>query len=171
MEDEKENINKIKEANVGLIYYLNKDKKEEGNLKFIYKREIKMISYNDITESFYTFISNKNGKVREDSDLYFSELNKNDLIYKSIRYFDGYGWILLNEDDIIILDENLNLNNLKIMIHSDIISQKDTDSNSETIKPVEKAETYTVSSAQRRIYFANEIAWWLNVGVQLFLFI
>ena len=124
MDDEKENMNKTKEATVELIYYLNKNKKEEGNMKLSYNKEIKMITYNDITNSFYEFISEKEEKVNENSDLYFSELNMNDLIYKSIRYFDGYGWILLNEDDIIILDENLNLNNLKIMIHSDIISQK-----------------------------------------------
>ena len=124
MDDEKENMNKTKEATVELIYYLNKNKKEEGNMKLSYNKEIKMITYNDITNSFYEFISEKEEKVNENSDLYFSELNMNDLIYKSIRYFDGYGWILLNEDDIIILDENLNLNNLKIMIHSDIINQK-----------------------------------------------
>ena len=107
MDDEKENMNKTKEATVELIYYLNKNKKEEGNMKLSYNKEIKMITYNDITNSFYEFISEKEEKVNENSDLYFSELNMNDLIYKSIRYFDGYGWILLNEDDIIILDENL----------------------------------------------------------------
>ena len=125
MDDEKENMNKTKEATVELIYYLNKNKKEEGNMKLSYNKEIKMITYNDITNSFYEFISEKEEKVNENSDLYFSELNMNDLIYKSIRYFDGYGWILLNEDDVIILGEDLNLSNLKIMIYSDIINQKD----------------------------------------------
>ena len=124
MDDEKENMNKTKEATVELIYYLNKNKKEEGNMKLSYNKEIKMITYNDITNSFYEFISEKEEKVNENSDLYFSELNMNDLIYKSIRYFDGYGWILLNEDDIIILDENLSLDTLKIMIYSEIINEK-----------------------------------------------
>ena len=122
MYDEQENINKTQEVNVKLIYYLNNDNKKEGNLCLNYNKEMKIISYNDIVISFYSFLLEE--KAKKNSDLCYEKINLINIIYKSIRYFDGYGWVLLNEDDIIILDDNLSLDTLKIMIYSEIINDK-----------------------------------------------
>ena len=122
MDDEQENINKTQEVNVKLIYYLNNDNKKEGNLSLNYNKEMKIISYNDIIISFYSFLIEE--KAKKNSDLCYEKINLINIIYKSIRYFDGYGWVLLNEDDVIILDENLSLDTLKIMIYSEIINEK-----------------------------------------------
>ena len=119
MDDNQEPINETKEAKIELIYYLNNDKKEEGNLNFNHDKKI--ISYNDIIERFFSFLIEKEPK--ENSDLNFNEIKEDNIIYNSIRYFNGYGWILLNQDDVIILDEDLSLNNLKIMIYAAIISE------------------------------------------------
>ena len=39
MEDNKEPLNKPKEANIDLIYYLNDNKEEIGKLKFKYDKD------------------------------------------------------------------------------------------------------------------------------------
>jgi hypothetical protein len=52
-------------------------------------------------------------------------INENSIIYETIRYFDGDGWIILKENDAIFLDEELTLYNLKIMIYFDIICEKE----------------------------------------------
>ena len=119
MDDNQEPINETKEAKIELIYYLNNDKKEEGNLNFNHDKKI--ISYNDIIERFFSFLIEKEPK--ENSDLNFDEIKEDNIIYNSIRYFNGYGWILLNQDDVIILDEDLSLNNLKIMIYAATIGE------------------------------------------------
>ena len=67
MDDEQENINKTQELNFKLIYYLNNDNKKEGNLILNYNKEIKIISYNDIIISFYSFLLEE--KAKKNSDL------------------------------------------------------------------------------------------------------
>ena len=114
------------EANVKLIYYLNNNKKDSGNLKFSYENEFERISYNDITFSFYSFLKEKQENEKENSDLQFLDIKQNNIIYKSIRYKDGDGWLELKKENVIFLDDELNLNNLEIMIYSDILSEKKT---------------------------------------------
>ena len=116
MEDFKESINESKEIKVQLIYSLNNGKKEEGNLKFSFDKDIKMITYGDIINSFYYFLLEKSDKEKGNPDLQYLDKQENNIIYLSIRYFDGYGWIILDEDGFIFIDEDLSLNNLKILI-------------------------------------------------------
>ena len=112
------------EANVELIYYINnkkwssKDKNEK--LKFNYENEFERISYNDITFSFYLFIQEKQENEKENSDLQLLDIKQNNITYKSIKYYVDDGWIELEKKDIIFLDDELNLNNLKITIYCDI---------------------------------------------------
>ena len=112
------------EANVELIYYINnkkwssKDKNEK--LKFNYENEFERISYNDITFSFYLFIQEKQENEKENSDLQLLDIKQNNITYKSIKYYVDDGWIELEKKDIIFLDDELNLNNLKITVYCDI---------------------------------------------------
>ena len=117
--------NKCKQENVELIYYLKDDEEKKGNLKFTYGEEIEIISYNDITNSFYSFIKKNKKNVINNFDEQYFDIKKDNIIYESIRYFDGDGWILLKENEFIIIDEELTLNNLKIMIYCDILSPKE----------------------------------------------
>ena len=106
--------NEKKEINVELIYYLDEEEAKKGFLKFTCDKEIEFISYNDIMDKFNSFIKEKQKKEK---DIF--------LIIQSIRYFVGDGWIILRENEVIFIDENLTLNNLKIMIYCDIISQNE----------------------------------------------
>ena len=69
MEDFEESINESKEIKVQLIYSLNNGKKEEGNLKFSFDKDIKMITYNDIINSFYYFLIEKSVKEKDNTEL------------------------------------------------------------------------------------------------------
>ena len=124
MEDFEESINESKEIKVQLIYSLNNGKKEEGNLKFSFDKDIKMITYGDIINSFYYFLLEKSDKEKGNPDLQYLDKKENNIIYLSIRYFDGYGWIILDEDGFIFIDEDLSLNNLKILIFAQILEEK-----------------------------------------------
>ena len=124
MEDFEESINESKEIKVQLIYSLNNGKKEEGNLKFSFDKDIKMITYGDIVNSFYYFLLEKSDKEKGNPDLQYLDKQENNIIYLSIRYFDGYGWIILDEDGFIFIDEDLSLNNLKILIFAQILEEK-----------------------------------------------
>ena len=124
MEDIEESINESKEIKVQLIYSLNNGKKEEGNLKFSFDKNIKMITYNDIINSFYYFLIEKSVKEKDNTELQQLDKTENNIIYLSIRYFDGYGWIILDEDGFIFIDEDLSLNNLKILIFAQIFEEK-----------------------------------------------
>ena len=64
MEDIEESINESKEINVELTYCLN-----EGNLKFSFDKDIKMITYNDIINSFYYFLIEKSVKEKDNTEL------------------------------------------------------------------------------------------------------
>ena len=73
MDNEQENIDETKEVNVELIYYLNTDNKKEGNLSLNYNKEMKIISYNDIIISFYSFLIEE--KAKKNSDLCYEKIN------------------------------------------------------------------------------------------------
>ena len=113
------------EAKVELIYYLNDDEEKKGNLKFSFDKKIEIISYRDIIDSFYSFLKENQENETDNTHQQHLNINENSIIYKTIRYFDGDGWIILKENDAIFLDEELTLYNLKIMIYSDIICEKE----------------------------------------------
>ena len=123
MEEIEDVQNEKKEVNVELIYYLDDEEVKKGYLKFNYDKE--MISYNDITKSFYSFLKENHQNEIDNPDEQYFYIEKNNIIYESIRYFDGDGWIILRENEVIFIDEELTLNNLKIMIYCDIISEKE----------------------------------------------
>ena len=121
--EESHNVqNKSKQVNVELIYYFDDEEEKKGYLKL---KENEIIFYNDITNSFCSFLE-ENQKNEKDiyNERYFDK-EKNNIIFESIRYFDGDGWIALKENEVIIIDEDLTLNNLKIMIYCDILSTKE----------------------------------------------
>ena len=121
--EESHNVqNKSKQVNVELIYYLDDEEEKKGYLKL---KENEIIFYNDITNSFCSFLE-ENQKNEKDiyNERYFDK-EKNNILFESIRYFDGDGWIALKENEVIIIDENLTLNNLKIMIYCNILSTKE----------------------------------------------
>ena len=129
MEEFQENfMPETHEANVELIYYINnkignnKDKSEK--LKFNYENEFERISYNDITFNFYLFLKEKQENEKENINLQCLDITQNSIIYKTIRYYDGDGWIELKKEDVIFLDDELNLNNLKIIVYCDISTEK-----------------------------------------------
>ena len=122
MEENKDVENKNQDVNVDLIYYLDDQEAKKGNLK-LKKNEI--ISYIDITESFCSFLEENQKNENDSSNERYFDKGKNNIIYESIRYFDGDGWIKLNENEVISIDEELTLNNLKIMIYCDILSTKE----------------------------------------------
>ena len=113
------------EAKVELIYYLNDDEEKKGNLKFSFDKKIEIIYYRDITDSFYLFLKENQENEIDNTYQQNFNINENSIIYETIRYFDGDGWIILKENDTIFLDEELTLDNLKIMIYSDIIYEKE----------------------------------------------
>ena len=125
MEEIQHEQNKCKQENVELIYYLNDAEEKKGNLKFTFDKEIEIISYIDITASFYTFIIENEQNVKDYFNEQYCSINQDNIIYESIRYFDGDGWIALKENEFIIIDEDLPLNKLKIMIYCDILSPKE----------------------------------------------
>ena len=121
MEVEQDGINENEKIKVELIYYLNDDEEKKGNLKFSYDKNNEIISYGDITNSFYSFLKENQGNEIDNPEKQNMEINENNIIYGSIRYYVGEGWIILKENDVIFLDEELTLDNLKIMIYSNII--------------------------------------------------
>ena len=125
MEDIELEQNKCKQAKVELIYYINDDKEKKGNLEFTYDKEIEIISFTDIIASFYSFLKKNKQYIIDNYNEQYFDLNQDNIIYESIRYFDGDGWITLKESEFILIDEELTLNNLKIMIYCDIISPKE----------------------------------------------
>ena len=100
---------------VNLEYYLDNNEKKEGQLEFgSYNDKIEKISYEEITYSFYEFL-------KYNSNIESDDIELNNIKYEFIRYFDGEGWILLNEKEIIFFDNELTSAILKIMIKATII--------------------------------------------------
>ena len=122
------NMPEAHEANVELIYYINnkkwniKDKSEK--LKFNYENELERISYNDITFSFYLFMQEKQENEKDNSDLQLLDIKQNNITYKSIRYYFENGWFELKKEDVIFFDDELSIDNLKITIYCDILTEQ-----------------------------------------------
>ena len=110
-------------------YYVNNEGKKEGNLSFSYFNFINdSISYENITYSFYVFFKyysfdKEGGETPEE----FIDIKPNNIKYEFIRYFDGEGWILLNEKEVIFFDDDFTFNNLKIMIKATISTEEQID--------------------------------------------
>ena len=102
-----------------ILYFLNNEEKKEGNMPLNFSGEFNgLIAYEDIIDSFYSFLKDN------PTDEILSDISPNEIIYEYIRYFDGEGWILLEENDIICLDEDLTFDNLQIMIKATILSEE-----------------------------------------------
>ena len=121
--EESHNVqNEVHQVNVELIYYLEDEEEKKGYLKL---KENEIISYNDITDSFCSFLEKNQQKEKYSSNERYFDKEKNNIIFESIRYFDGDGWIVLKENEVILIDEESTLNNLKIMIYCDILSKSE----------------------------------------------
>ena len=120
---------------IDLIYYINNNKEKQGKLKLLnFNYDYNKILYEEIAYSFYYFL--KGNQIEQSEGSYidsgestiieseFLDIKPIDINFEFIRYFDDDGWILLEEDDVIQLNELLNYGNLKIMIKAKISSEK-----------------------------------------------
>ena len=131
MEQEEENEDNI-------IYFLNNDEEKKGKMELIKKNEDNkdVITYEDIKFSFENFLKKliQGETINGDNEIELFDINDlNNITYQYIAYMYGEGWILFKENGNIFLDEELSLNNLKIMIKATILPR-------ETIKIVNKIE-------------------------------
>ena len=120
------------ENRVNIIYIFDEDKKYEDKMEMKFRENeeninLNIISYEEIKKNFEYFLYEKQKKyenINEDNedDKEFFDINSNNIIYEYIRYFDGEAWILLEENNFIIINEELNLDILKIMIKAKILS-------------------------------------------------
>ena len=78
MEEIEDVQNEKKEVNVELIYYLDDEEVKKGYLKFNYDKE--MISYNDITKSFYSFLKENHQNGIDNPDEQYFYIEKNNII-------------------------------------------------------------------------------------------
>ena len=90
-------------------------------------RNLNIISFEEIKKNFEYFLYEKQKKYKDNNEeneeeLEFFDINSNNIIYEYIRYFNGDGWALLEENGFIIINEELNLDILKIMIKAKILS-------------------------------------------------
>ena len=120
------------EIKVNVKYIINNKKEEEGKMNLInFNIEDGIISYKDIISSFFFFLkklyeshSEEEIENEETLDEEFFYINQSNINYEYIRYFNSEGFILLEENDFIFLDDKLNLNNIIIMIKANIISEE-----------------------------------------------
>ena len=123
---------KIKKYIINIIYMFDEDKKYEDKMEMKFREDedninSNIISYEEIKNNFEYFLYEKQKKyenINEDNedDKEFFDINSKNIIYEYIRYFDGEGWALLEENRFIIINEDLNLDILKIMIKAKILS-------------------------------------------------
>ena len=123
---------KIKKYIINIIYIFDEDKKYEDKMEMKFRENeeninLNIISYEEIKKNFEYFLYEKqkkyvNNNEENDNDKDFFDINSNNIIYEYIRYFDGEAWILLEENNFIIINEELNLNILKIMIKVKILN-------------------------------------------------
>ena len=123
---------------VKLIYYLNDDKEKEGILPLLnFNEKSDVITYNEITYSFYLFLKTLEQSKSYSNDSYiessrinseFSDLKQIYIDFEFIRYSDGEGWIRLEENDVIQLGDRsndiLNIDDLEIMIKASIVKDE-----------------------------------------------
>ena len=117
------NIDKSPFKSVDLIYYINQQYQSKTiKMKlFINNKNNYIITYKDITNSFYYFLKEnediEEGEIKDENpDDIFLDINENNLFYIFIKYFDGKGWISLQENEIIYINEDITFDKLKIMI-------------------------------------------------------
>ena len=111
-------------VDIELIYYLNNNEKEKGNLIFTHLNdENNKISYNDITFSFYLMLKERQENEKENLDIKNLDIRQNNINYESIRYYDVHGWVSLKETEVIFLDDELTKDILKIMIYAKVSSE------------------------------------------------
>ena len=129
-------ITKIKEQDsfkmkVTLKYYLNNSQEKQVTLKVLnFDNNYDKILYEEITCSFYRILKriyydlDADKYINSESEYEYLDIKPNNIKIEFIRYFDGGGWILLEEDDVIQLNNRLNSSNLKIMIKAKIVSEE-----------------------------------------------
>ena len=119
---------------IDLIYYINNNIEKKGKLKLLnFNYDYNKILYEEITYSFYFFLKGiqkeQNEQTYIDSgestiiESEFLDIKPININFDYIRFFDGDGWILLEEDDVIQLNNILDYNNLKILIKAEISSE------------------------------------------------
>ena len=123
---------KIKKYIINIIYIFDEDKKYEGKMEMKFRedeenRNLNIFSFEEIKKNFEYFLYEKQKKYKDNNEeneeeLEFFDINSNNIIYEYIRYFNGEGWVLLEENGFIIINEELNLDILKIMIKAKILS-------------------------------------------------
>ena len=123
---------KIKKYIINIIYIFDEYKKYEGKMEMKFredeeKRNLNIISFEEIKKKIEYFLYEKQKKYKDNNEeneeeLEFFDINSNNIIYEYIRYFNGEGWALLEENGFIIINEELNLDILKIMIKAKILS-------------------------------------------------
>ena len=123
---------------VKLIYFLNDDKEKEGILPLLnFNEKSDVITYNEISYSFYLFLKTLEQSKSYSNDSYiessrinseFSDLKQIYIDFEFIRYSDGEGWIRLEENDVIQLGDRssdiLNIDDLEIMIKASIVKDE-----------------------------------------------
>ena len=118
-----------KENTINIIYFLNKNKEQRGQMEIekINNENKNIITYEEIKFSFEQFLIKKMNKleksevVSEEELFDINDINNN-IIYHYIGYSEGNGYLNLEENGIIFLDENLKLDNLKIKIKATILT-------------------------------------------------
>ena len=107
-------------------YILNDIKKDNEKMELLCKNHnshnnnIKLISYDEIANSFYIFLEKKQNynynDFEENENEKFTNNELNNIIYDYIRYYDGEGWIFLEDDEYIFINDELTLDKLEVMI-------------------------------------------------------
>ena len=93
---------------VDIIYFINNENQKEGKMELLnFDNNFNDISYNEIAHSFYYFLKEKSNNYVLDEEYKPIDIN-------FIRYFDGEGWILLEEDETILLEGALNFCNIPL---------------------------------------------------------
>ena len=87
-------------CDVDIIYFINNESQKKGKLNFDSYSD--NISYKEIEENFKIFL-------KEEDNNYFLDDENKPIYINFIRYFDGEGWILLKEDEAILLGEGIYL--------------------------------------------------------------
>ena len=117
-----------KENTINILYFLNKNKEQRGQMEIEKINNENIITYEEIKFSFEQFLIKKMNKLEKSevvSEEEFFDINdiNNNIIYHYIGYSEGNGYLILEENGIIFLDENLKLDNLKIKIKATILTK------------------------------------------------
>ena len=88
--------------NLQLICEIN-DKEHKIEIKNENEENNGYLTYGNITDLFYKYlIKEENKDFLNENDL--NDFEKEDLIFEYIRYFEQEGWVILNEEDLLILN-------------------------------------------------------------------